>query len=508
MIRFSNILHISTISLVVVFYLLLPLNLDTKSYEGPVWGVDAEPHFIEDLSECTTGLASGLATPDGKPLLWKNRDVTDWTQEYHYVDNGNIPFIGLTYEDNDSMYFAGINAAGFAIENSDIHNLDNPNGHDDGRMMKLALETCRTIEDFQAILDSTDEPGRLNCYNYGVFDAFGGASMFETGRWQYTRFDAADEVDGFLIRANFAFTGEDTTDDDAMSGVHRHDRAYSLWKDAVENGNLTPNFIYQTVVRDLTSRSCDFTSLPYEGYYSSPWETWPYGHVPNMSAINRDRTRSVFIGQGVTDGNRPEDAIIWAMCGSPLACIATPLWVRAGSIPEEYDTDGGQGSIFCHRADAIRNWICEWREGAVDTWRLTNPEGTGIYDFILPLETYFYEKSVRFLESPSFNYDRLSTFQSLVARQAADSLRNWRPTYAVTERFEAIYEDNNIVLIWEEEDDELLEAHAVSGYNVFRSDYPFREGSRGEPLAFVEETRYVDRNPPVEGAFYRIEAVF
>ena len=78
----------------------------------------------KEFNECTTGVASGYATPDSRPLLWKNRDCADETQEYHYNDDNGIPFIGLTYSNTTNRYFAGMNAAGFAVENSTVHNLD------------------------------------------------------------------------------------------------------------------------------------------------------------------------------------------------------------------------------------------------------------------------------------------------------------------------------------------------------------------------------------------------
>jgi hypothetical protein len=34
----------------------------------------------QDESSCTVALIAGWATPDGRPLMWKNRDVSDWHQ--------------------------------------------------------------------------------------------------------------------------------------------------------------------------------------------------------------------------------------------------------------------------------------------------------------------------------------------------------------------------------------------------------------------------------------------
>ncbi|NQU05971.1 MAG: hypothetical protein HQ568_07745 [Calditrichaeota bacterium] len=496
----KNIISFTLLFGSLIFGLMIPITSNQISSDGLIWGIKGEPHFFVDLSECTTGLASGAATPDGRPLLWKNRDCPGLEQEYHYVDNGMIPFIGLTYANDTARYFAGVNQAGFAIENSDIHNRagDGSNGHDDGYVMKLALETCRTVEDFEAILDSTNDAGRRYCYNYGVFDAFGGATIFETGRWVYTRCDAVDEPNGFLIRTNFAFSGDDSTNRDSRFGNHRYDRALMLWLEAVQNNNLTPLFVYQQVSRDLTSRGFNPYPLPFDGYYSD----LAYGFVPHTTAINRITTRSVFIAQGVAEGRRPDDCIIWAMAGSPLGCVATPLWVRAGSIPPEYDGDAD--SYLCLRANTLKSWIKEGISG-VNTWRLTNPNGTGVYDFILPLEAHFFDKTIRFLESQAFSYERMAAFQNEIAQQAADSLAKWQPTYNVTEVYEVAFEDDNLVLNWEADD---RFSDSVSGYNIIRNSIPFREGETGELLATVEETRFVDNNPPEGCAFYRVEVVF
>ena len=179
-----------------------------------------ENAILAEYSECTTALISGFATPDGRPLLWKNRDVQNQYQEYHYVDDGRIPFIGLTYcNDTTFQYYAGVNDVGFAIENSNSYNMGGGCGgngwdnEDDGEIQALALATCNTVDDFQAILDSLNiAEGRTHCSNYGVFDAFGGAAIFEAGAFQYFRHDAVDTQDGFLVRSNYSYSGNGLDD--------------------------------------------------------------------------------------------------------------------------------------------------------------------------------------------------------------------------------------------------------------------------------------------------------
>ena len=144
----------------------------------------------------------------------------------------------------------------------------------------------------------------------------------------------------------------------------------------------------------------------------------------------------------------------------------------------------------------------------VDTWRLTNWQGNGFWDFSLPLEDYIFDKVDRFLSSPRFSYDRLEAFQNEIAQQIADSLEAWQPRYRIVEPFDLIYEANNIVLVWGGNGGLRDDEASPAGYNVYRSADPFRERDRGERLAFVEGTRYVDRDPPDDMAFYRVEVVF
>lgn len=497
--------------------MILPVFLDgpPDSFTGQD-AFDNEEALWRNLSECTTGIATGSAAPDGRPLLWKSRDVNDQNQEFHYVDdNGVIPFISVTYEGYTNDYYGGVNAAGFALENSDAHNMVHDvcgrngwgSGADDGKIHKLALSTCRTVDEFAGLLDSLNEGGRtLNC-NYGAIDAFGGAAMFEASAHQYTRFDAVDCPDGVIVRANFAYSGIGGRID--SYGLHRHDRALELWNSAAKDHALTPQYIFRNVVRDISSIRLDPYPLPFDGYF----ENCRYGCLPHEYSICRNRSQSVIVVQGVLPGTRPDDAILWAMCGNPVGAVVTPLWVRAGSVPVEYRSDSG--SRISAISVAIREWV--WSPGSpnmtLDTWRLTNPLRRGIWDYTLPLEDWIFRKTTRFLNSNEFSYDRLEGFQNTIAAQVADSLESWKPSHfnsnelvieAWAERRGAV-----VMLSWDDEELGLAGNNDPSGYIVYRSDLPFREGVAGDSLAWVNNPNiFVDHSPPLTGAFYRVEAVY
>jgi len=471
--------------------------------------------YLEGLNECTTGLALGVATPDGRPLLWKNRDVGNARQEFHYFDDGRIPFISITYSGELEQNYGGVNAAGFALENSNSYNLSNGPyqngfgyGDDDGHIHTLALATCRTVDDFQRLLDSTNVAGRtLNC-NYGAIDAFGNAAMFETAGYRYTRCDAATAPDGFLVRSNYSYSGQIGNVRSSSWGPHRHDAAYTRFRWAVERNLLTPLYVYQSVIRDISVDGLDPYPLPFNGYFGN----YSFGCIPNGEAVCRATTRGILVVQGVASGGRPEDAILWANAGSMLTSVATPLWVRAGRVPVEYDGPDApepSGSRINRRSVALLSNVYDARNfgTVVDTWKLTNPAGTGLWDYILPLERRIYEKTMRFVQSPQFSYDRLAAFQAEIAQQAADSLDAWRPTYTMTELTSPLFNGRRLLLRWGEVAG-FVGGHGPEHFRIYRSTLPFRDGDQGTMIAEVDGQSWEDASPPNGAAYYRVEGAY
>ena len=381
---------------------------------------------------CTNWLASGRVTVDGRPILHKNRDVGNDRQEYHYVENGGIPFIGQTYANLlNGEYWAGTNAAGFAIQNSNSYNMEAPvfengwgAGADDGWVQAHALSTCRTVDDFEALLDSLNEGGRTHNSNYGVIDAFGGAALFETAGQHFARHDADDAPDGFIVRSNYSYAGDGVDNRQAFWGPHRHDRAYELMKEAVDNNELSVEYMFRHIVRDLATVDHN----PYENGFVNNLE--PIGS--GLNRINRSTTRTVVIIQGVEANGNPLDATMWVMSGNQIGSIALPLWVRAGSVPEEID--GETGSRMCDLARDISAWVTE--NSMINSQKLVNADGTGYWDFAFPIEDEVFSRTNAFLESQRFDYDQLEGFQNAMARTVTDQIEAWQPHYETAERAE------------------------------------------------------------------------
>ncbi|MBT7616200.1 MAG: hypothetical protein HN590_02815 [Calditrichaeota bacterium] len=464
--------------------------------------------MAEQLIGCTTGIACGAVTPDGRPLLWKTRDVGNGNQEYHYVDDGRIPFIGLCYSnENGFRYYAGVNAAGFAVENSNSYNLPEGGGGWDafGNMQAHMLATCRTVDDLEHLLDSTNRTGRSFNYNYGTFDAFGDAAMFEAACSSYVRIDAAETQEGFIVRSNYSYSG-DALDNRARNwGPNRHDRAYALYRHAIENEELTPKYIFQKVARNLAAEGMDDYTLPYDNYY----EDLPFGMIPLDGTICRSTSRSVMVAQGILPNERPDLTTLWGMVGNPVGCIASPMWVRAGSVPVEYD--GPNGSEICDHSMDISDWITKTQnfETCIESWKLHNTEGNGIWDWSFAIESNIFDRVESYFQSDNFSLDMLENFQMLLARQVSDSLENWLPPYYEVEVFEPIFWDNHVLIYWTppEEMDLGPEIRYLPRYNVFRSSEPFPNDNQGELIAHTTETIFSDLDPPNGFAFYRVEAI-
>ena len=145
---------------------------------------------------CTTAVVSGKFTVDGRPLLLKHRDTWAINNKIMKFHDGKYAYTGLVNSkdlDNKSIWI-GYNDQGFGIMNSASYNLNNDtirlNGYE-GRIMKLALKTCKNIDEFEQLLRNLDQPTRIEA-NFGVIDGEGGAAYFEVGNFIINKFDAND----------------------------------------------------------------------------------------------------------------------------------------------------------------------------------------------------------------------------------------------------------------------------------------------------------------------------
>ncbi|MBU0519093.1 hypothetical protein KKA00_02445 [bacterium] len=438
-------------------------------------------------SASTIGMISGDVSVDGRPLLVKNRDNSaNPDQEFFYNATGPYHYISVTYAGVTDQAYAGVNDQGLAIVNADAWNLPEtvPGPDDDGAIIDLGLRTCATVEDFQAIMDSTDVTGRTLATMYAVIDAFGNGTIWECASYEHYRFDLDDTTaapDGYMVRANFAYEGGTY-----HLGQHRHDTFLAILDSAAVLNIISHDFISMNIQQNIINEEHNPYPLPYAGreYAALPW-----GFFHTHDAINRDITRSGCVVQCVNPGEDPMLATLWAIVGEPIAVPALPLWVRAGSVPVEFD--GPEFSTINQRAQDFTDYLYQRdvASDAIDTWKLIDESGDGLLPFLDSLEAIAAATGdsalalwrVGGIPSPA----EVAAFQGSIAAAAFSAMHSWGPpqepeitiTYISPELVEINWEPITL--------DVFDRPITVSHYDIYVSDEPFYDRNRGDLLQSV-----------------------
>jgi hypothetical protein len=330
---------------------------------------------------CTTAVISGAATADGRPILWKNRDASDLQNQIVACQDGRHGYVGVVNKGDTAglQIWAGINTRGFAIMNSASYSLEEGETVAEGNFMKLALQTCDTVADFQALLDKTS-PGRDISANFGVIDAQGGAAFFETGKKTYTRYDATDPrtaPHGYIVRTNYS----ESANREKGSGFLRAERANGLFEELLKAGPLSSQGLLSGVCRDIANARIGVYPLA--------------GRTPASPAcaytrdsINRYETSAVALFAGVKPGEDPALATAWIVLGQPVTGVAVPLWAAAGEVPSEVAA-GKDPAPLNAAFDKIRDFLYPERYGDLKWYinvdRLADPKN-GIREALLAQE--------------------------------------------------------------------------------------------------------------------------
>lgn len=285
-----------------------------------------------DIQACTTGLAHSGVTSNGHALLWKNRDSGFKDNDVAFFRHANFSFIGIINAGDTTQIWAGVNNYGFAIMNAESRDLAVPDEDtqydDEGYLMKEALNNCKTIDDFEAMLKMSNASGRKVTSNFGVIDATGNAAFFETGNHEYFRFDTYNTSGKaiFLVRANFAQRARSGKG----YGRIRYGRAVNLLRNALENGNLNYKYIVSVVSKDI--------HLP-DSILAA--DTTSTNKRKTRDTVNRYRTVSCAVFDGVNNGEDPRFSTFWCTLGEPVVSISVPLWVFADNVPSQMDSASG-----------------------------------------------------------------------------------------------------------------------------------------------------------------------
>lgn len=360
-------------------YLFLTLILSCLLIPGP------------KLRACTTAVISGKATPDGRPLLWKHRDTWAIQNKIVQFNDGKYTCMGLVNSKDtlNKSIWIGYNEMGFAIMNSASYNLNSDTlaqSGQEGRLMKIALQNCATVDDFQALLDSLKRPILLEA-NFGVIDAQNQAAYFELGNFNYTKFDANDPElapDGYIIRTNHSLSGTP----DVGGGYIRFLTASEVFSSALEANELTYQTIIQKASRNLTH---GLTGTNLNQYAGLPGNTPKYVYFNDY--IPRSGTSSSCIVQGIRKGEAQELTTMWSVVGFPLTSVVTPAWIsQETELPEVVSyNETLRNSPLSYFSMQLKEDVYSFTKGShasyyIDINQVINADGSGYVQLVTPFE--------------------------------------------------------------------------------------------------------------------------
>jgi len=271
-----------------------------------------------DFYECTIGVAHGSVTEDGRPLIWKTRDYVSNHMGLKYKAVYNYKYIYIFDDTWVNFTTSGLNEHGLALVKSDVYDLTPaPTGPNASQIEWYAFANCKTIDEFQAYLDSTNITGRKTVGNYAMIDSTGAAVIFEVGGYEYWRFDANTLNDGLVVRTNFTINGGGNT------GLERYNRSIDLISDFSSGDTLNHKNLIRYHLRDFSDASSQPYPIP---YLNQANPNFPYGYFDTYFSICNYNSTSTAVIQGILPGEKPELSTMWAMLGHPAASITSPYW--------------------------------------------------------------------------------------------------------------------------------------------------------------------------------------
>ena len=342
---------------------------------------------------CTSAVISGKATVDGRPLLWKHRDTGALENKLVFISEKGYDFMGIAnVKDPESKdIWMGVNEKGFAIMNTASYNINEGLSCDveddqEGLFMRLALETCANAADFEQLL--TVSSGKWGvAANFGVIDAEGNAAYYETGYYDYTKFDATDVAtapDGYLIRTNFSLTGRG----DEGVGYIRYDATTKLFENQEK---FSVDFILNEATRNM-----DHGLLKKDiGNMKLPKDFNDKTMIDFQDYVVRYSSASVLVVQGVKPGQDPKNTVLWPIVGFPLTAMITPMFYGE-DIPEVITTSNTDAPYLATASLKLKNELFpvefDDHENYIDVAKIKNRKKTGYRQILAEAEKKIYTK--------------------------------------------------------------------------------------------------------------------
>ena len=343
---------------------------------------------VQPAQACTSVIVSGRVTKDGRPLIYKNRDTSTLHNMTIVVQGSRFRYIGLVNAEDTAPVnvWGGHNEAGFGIINTAAYNLNGDGGDTDGDgiFIRKALELCATLADFETLLDTVKKPREVNS-NFAVLDAQGGCAYYETGNYEYVKFDVNDPKvapDGYLMRTNFGTTGNHKLD----LGVERYCAITDFMAEACKEGNMEHDYLITSISRYLKHGVTKLDMYDFMPETENDTQYFSFGDY-----IARHSTSSVILVQGVKPGESPMNTVSWTIIGWPLTTVAIPLVLTSsGKLPAIVTDDGTGHSWLNEKGLELKKRVFSLEAGNTTTYgdlsKLFNKQGTGILQQIQPIE--------------------------------------------------------------------------------------------------------------------------
>ncbi|MFZ1520092.1 MAG: hypothetical protein WAU11_15040 [Ignavibacteriaceae bacterium] len=383
------------------------------------------------VNPCTTAVVSGKMTDDGRPLLLKNRDADALQNKLVYFFDGKYRFIGLVNsEDKDNKdVWCGFNAAGFGIMNSASYNLkinDTTTIADlEGRIMKMALETCATLKDFEKLLNDLPKPLGVEA-NFGVIDANGGAAYYETDNFKFIKYDANDPSvapNGYLIRTNFSVAGEENKG----YGYIRYSTASGLFENQTKKGKLSFEFLINDVPRCLihSFTNTDLTK-------SLPAAQKEPNYIFFRDYIPRHSSSAAIVVQGVKENESASLTTMWTILGFPLTSVIIPVWLlEDGTMPKVLQADETGNAPLCNVALQLKDKVFSSQNDASENYlnlsALMNKESSGVRQKLIPIEEQVLTKAKNILtdfRKNGIKYSEVKEFYNWIDKAVYNEIKS------------------------------------------------------------------------------------
>ena len=307
-----------------------------------------------DVFACTSAIITGKATPDGRPLMWKHRDTGENNNRIQYFKGEKYSFYALINSPDffNNEAWTGTNEVGFSIMNTASYNLKDDNVPSsmmdkEGVVMFKALATCRTLADFEKMLDKYKRPMGVEA-NFGVIDAEGGAAYYEVNNNSWTKIYVNDPKiapQGYLVYTNHSNTGRLN---DGM-GYVRYTSADKIMKEQIaRNGDITAQWIMQNL-----SRTFYHSILGIDLNKDKELVDKCNGWFMDQDFIPRKSSTCSIVVEGVKKGENPANTIMWTILGYPPIGITVPLMVANGNnLPSYMTAEGTANAKMC-------DWVLE-----------------------------------------------------------------------------------------------------------------------------------------------------